>query len=143
MIYEFVTVSDPITFIAENDSIAWIVASLLAEGKEGCTREDGKSINTMTAFAPESKRPEIYMEYIGTENIGEYVKEHKKEIADAFRSFAYGSINERKQYDAAIAAITDPEKLKQFKEQHEDTQRTSMSRWVNYAWSLGEKMKEQ
>jgi hypothetical protein len=31
MIYEFVTVSDPITFIAENDAIAWMVASLLGE----------------------------------------------------------------------------------------------------------------
>jgi hypothetical protein len=141
MIYEFITVSDPITFIAESDAIAWMVASLLGEGTGGCTREDGKDINTMTAFLPESKRHEIYMEYIGTEDIGTYVKEHKKEISDSFLSFAYGSIGQRKQYDAAIAAITDADKLKQFKAQHEDTQCTSMSRWVDYAWSLGEKLK--
>ena len=143
MIYEFVTVSDPITFTAESDSIAWMVASLLGEGKAGCTREDGKSINTMTAFVPENKRPEIYKEYIGTEDISSYVKEHKKEISDSFLSFAYGSVNQRKQYDAAITAITDPDKLEQFKAQHKDTQRTSMSRWVNYAWKLGKKLKEQ
>jgi hypothetical protein len=143
MIYGFITVSDPITFIAESDSIAWMVASLLGEGTAGCSREDGKNLNTVTAFLPESKRPEIYREYIGTEDISGYAKEHKKEIADAFLSFSYGSFNQRKQYDAAIAAITDPDKLKQFKAIHEDTQRTSVSRWVNYAWSLGDKLKEQ
>jgi hypothetical protein len=143
MIYEFITVSDPITFIAESDAVAWTVASLLGEGKAGCDREDGESMNTMTAFVPESKRAEIYMKYIGTEDIGGYVKEHKKEISDAFLSFAYGSIRQRKQYDAAIAAITDTDKLKQFKVQHEDMQRTSMSRWVNYAWFLGEKLNRQ
>jgi hypothetical protein len=93
---------------------------------------------------PELKRimgfPEDYT-LIGTEDIVGYVKEHKKEISDAFLSFAYGGINQRKQYDAAIEAITDPEKLKQFKAQHEDIQRTSMSRWVNYAWNLGNKLK--
>jgi hypothetical protein len=141
MIYEFITTSDPMTFVAESDAIAWMAASLLGEGNAGCQREDGKDINTLTAFAPEDKRTEIYMEYIGTENLSEYVKEHGNEIADAFLSFAYGSINERKQYDAAIAAITDPDKMKQFKAQHEETQRTSMSRWVDYAWKLGEIMK--
>jgi hypothetical protein len=140
MIYEFITISDPITFIAENDSIAWMVASLIGEGMAGCTREDGESLNTMTAFASESELPAIYRKYIRTENIGEYVKEHEKEISDALLSFAYGGIMQRKQYDAAIAAITDPEKLKQFKAQHEDTKRTSVSRWVNYAWSLGERI---
>jgi hypothetical protein len=143
MIYAFITVSDPMTFIAESDAVAWIVASLLGEGKAGCAREDGESLNTMTDFAPENKRPEIYREYIGTEDISIYVNEHKKELSDAFLSFAYGSINQRKQYDDAIAAITEPDKLKQFKAKHEDTQRTSMSRWVDYAWRLGDKLKEQ
>ena len=143
MIYEFVTISDPITFIAESDAIAWMVASLLGGGKAGCIREDGKDINSMTAFAPEEKRVEIYRKYIGTEDIEGYVDEHKREISDALLSFAYGNIYKRKQYDAAIAAITDHDKLKQFKEQHEDTQRTSMNRWVNYAWKLGEKLKEK
>jgi hypothetical protein len=141
MIYEFITPSDPITFIAENDSIAWITAALLAAGKAGCTREDGKSIDTMTAFVPEDRRSEIYIKYIGTEDVGKYTKEHKKEITDALLSFAYGSIGQRKQYDAAIAAITDPEKLKQFKSQHEDAQRTSMNRWVGHAWTLGKRIK--
>jgi hypothetical protein len=141
MIYEFITVSDPITFIAESDAVAWMVATLLGEGKAGCAREDGKSLNTVTAIVPESKRHEIYKEYIGTEDILGYVNEHKKELSEAFLSFSYGSFNQRKMYDAAIAAITDPDKLKQFKAQHEDTQRTSMSRWVSYAWRLGDKLK--
>jgi len=143
MIYKYVTVSDPITLIAENDAIAWITASLLGEGLAGCTREDGVSINSMTAFAPEEKRAEIYKEYIGTEDISGYIKAHNDEIADAFLSFSYGDINSRKQYDMALSCITDPEKLEQFKTQHEDTQRTSMSRRVAYAWEVGEIMKKK
>jgi hypothetical protein len=143
MIYEFITGGDPITFIAESDAVAWVAVSLLAKGKAGCIREDGEGINTMTVFVKVNKLPEIFKEYSGTENIIGYIKEHKKEISDAFLSFSYGSIAQREQYDAAIAAITDPEKLKQFKALHEDTQRTFISRWVNDAWSLGEQLKEQ
>ena len=143
MIYEYVTVSDPITFIAKNDAIAWITASLLGEGLAGCTREDGESINSMTAFAPEDKRAEIYKEYISTDDILGYTKEHNDEIADAFLSFAYGSINSRKQYDMALSCITDKEKLEQFKTHHEDTQRTSMSRHVARAWKIGMIMKKK
>jgi hypothetical protein len=138
MVYEYVTVSDPITFIAENDAIAWITATLLGQGLAGCTREDGKSIDSMTAFAPENKRSEIYKQYIGTDDILGYVKEHGEEIATCLLSFAYGNNTDRKQYDFAISCITDTEKLKQFKEQHEDLQRTSMSRHVASAWKLGE-----
>jgi len=143
MIYEYVTVSDPITFVAKNDEIAWITTSLLGEGLAGCTREDGKSIQTMTAFVHEDARPQIYKEYIGTDDILGYTKEHNDEIAESLLSFAYGSINSRKQYDMAISCITEPEKLEQFKDLHEDTQRTSMSRHVARAWEFGKIMKNK
>jgi hypothetical protein len=142
MIYEFTTPSDPITFVAANDSIAWATAALAGQGFAGCDSEDGRNLCTMTAFAPEDKHAEIYKKYIGTDDVGAYVDEHAEEIADALLSFAYGDINHRKQYDAAIAAITDNKKLKQFKAQHEDIQRTSMSRWVASAWKLGKAIKE-
>lgn len=60
--------------------------------------------------------------------------------AAAIQSFAYGSPQDRKVYDAALAAITEPEKLDEFKKIHEDSMRTSMSRWVAYAWEQGQRL---
>jgi len=140
MIYEFITPSDAITFIADNDKIAFIVCLLIGEGKAGCHREDGESLNTMTAFTPESGRKEIYEQYCGTEDVNACFEENIQEVALSLLSFAYGNINDRKQYDDAILAITDPEKLKKFKEKHEDRQRTSLSRWVKYAWNTGNRL---
>jgi hypothetical protein len=44
-LYEFVTPSDPITFKAENDKIAFCCALILGSGKACCTNVDsGESI---------------------------------------------------------------------------------------------------
>lgn len=86
---------------------------------------------------PDNKRQEVYRNYCG-EDVKEFVIEHAQEIADAYKSFAYGSVSERRTYDAAIAAITDPKKLEEFKTVHEDQNRTSLSRWVDFAWKQGE-----
>ena len=50
MLYEFITISDPITFRASNNSIAFVVATALGQGKAGCeNRDTGESIDSMTA----------------------------------------------------------------------------------------------
>jgi hypothetical protein len=41
--------------------------------------------------------------------------------------------------ELTIEAITDPEKLKEFKDKHEDSNRTSMSSWVKVAWKLADR----
>jgi hypothetical protein len=143
LIYEFITPSDPITFVAENDAIAWMTAALLAEGKAGCTREDGKNLETMTVFIDENKRLDIYRKYLGTDDLDKFLTEHIEEIADAFLSFAYGDVNGRKLYETAIESITDPDKLEQFKRKYENDNRTSLNRWVTYAWTLGKAFKNK
>lgn len=139
MVYELVTPSDPITFLAPDDKIALVCAVLLGNGNAGCTREDGVDVQSMWMFHP-NPMPEI--EKILGEPMGDFIENQRKSIAECFQSFAYGSFSDRKQYDAAISAITDPGKLKQFKETHEDTQRTSMSKWVKAAWEMGENILE-
>lgn len=142
-IYEFVTSSDAITFKAENDMIAFLVCLFLGRGKAGCHREDGENINTMTAFVfSEDARKEIYKEYCGTDDLQSVFDENISKVANAFKSFSYGSISDRKQYDDAIEAITDQEKLKEFKEKHEDRNRTSMNQWVAVAWKYGEQLEK-
>lgn len=61
MLYEFITPSDPITFHAADDGVAFCVATLLGNGKAGCKNCDtGESLSSMTAFMAEEGRKEIY-----------------------------------------------------------------------------------
>lgn len=138
MIYEFITPSDPITFIAHDDKVACLCSVLLADGKAGCNREDGESIPSLYIFDPDPI-PQIE-KYLGS-SIDDFIAHNKESIADCFKSFSYGNFKSRKQYDAAIEAITDPAKLETFKNKHEDNNRTSMSGWVKHAWRMGESLK--
>lgn len=137
MLYELITPSDPITFKAPNDKIAIAVAILLGHGKAGCHNEQGESLPTMYLFHPDPM-PEIEKD-LGAP-FDTFFDAHAKEIAESLLSFAYGNIEDRRQYDDAVEAITDPEKLKAFKAKHEDRNRTSMSQWVKQAWKYGEKL---
>lgn len=143
MLYEFITVSDPITFRASNDSIAFVVATELGQGNAGCMNCDtGEKVKSMTSFMPDNKIQEVIRNYCGNDAKA-FILEHAQEIADAYKSFAYGSVSNRRTYDAAIAAITDPKKLDEFKALHEDQNRTSLSQWVALAWKHGEAIQKK
>lgn len=140
-LYELVTPSDPITFKAIDDKVAFLCAVLLGNGKAGCHRYvDGNEINipSMVQFSPDPQKD--IKDFLGCE-LDEYFDNHKFQIKECFLSFAYGDISDRQNYDDAILAITDPEKLKEFQKRHEDRNRTSMSKWVKFAWDLGNKIK--
>jgi hypothetical protein len=137
-IYEFITPSDTITFKADDDKVAFMCALLLGNGKAGCTNlKTGDSIPTMLMFAQDPEK-EI-QEFIGG-SPKEFLEANKPKMAECFKSFSYGSASDRKTFDDACDAITDPEKLKEFKAKHEDKNRSSMSQWVKAAWERGERM---
>lgn len=143
MIYEFITPSDPITFKAETDAVAYAISVYLGNGKGGCTSEDGRHLDTMLMFADAENIKKSVKDNLGTDTINEFIEQHPNECAAAFESFAYGSIADRKTFDAACEAITDKDKLEKFKNVHEETQRTSMSEWVKYAWKVGRIIREK
>jgi hypothetical protein len=137
-IYEFITPSDPITFKTDDDKIAFLCALLLGNGKAGCTNlTSGEHLPTMLMF---SKDPDKDIaDFIGSD-VPAYIETNRPKIADCFKSFAYGSHADRQTFDDACEAISDPEKLKEFKAKHEDKNRSSMSQWVKGAWKYGEEM---
>lgn len=141
MIYEFITPSDPITFKANSDKIAFFCALMLGQGKAGLKDENG-AIELSPLLFLNLNAFEVACNYLGC-SLSEYGDRHSDEIGDAFLSFSYGSINSRKEYDDAIEAITDPEKLKEFKEKHEDRNRSSLAQWVSQAWQIGEHFKNK
>ena len=134
MLYEFITPSDPVTFAAPDDKVAFVCALLLGNGKAFCTREDGESVASCILFAPPGTLETRCQEILGM-SLDEYLTAHREPLATAFESFAYGDFDSRRQYDAAIKAITEPDKLAEFKAEHEDRKRTSLSKWVKAAWS--------
>lgn len=137
-IYEFITPSDPITFKADDDKIAFTCALLLGNGKAGCeNKTTGESLPTMLMFAKDPDKN--IQDFIGGD-FREFLEANKQKIAECFKSFAYGSISDRQTFDDACDAITDPEKLKEFKSKHEDKNRSSLSQWVKAAWEHGEKI---
>lgn len=140
MIYELVTPSDPITFLAHKDTVATAAAIILGSGKAGCHDEKGNSLNTLYLFHPDPM-PEIEKD-LGMP-LDKFIEQNWYELADCFESFAYGSIEDRKSYDDAIAAITEPQKLQEFKSKHEDRNRSSMSQWVQGAWDYGKALRKK
>lgn len=135
MIYELVTPSDPITFTASCNAVAYAVALYLGSGKAGCTREDGEKLDCLLMFAGEEATKKSILDNLGME-FKDFMESNHDDVVAAFESFAYGSIDDRRQYDDAIAAITDAAKLAEFKAKHEDRKRSSMSRWVKSAWDI-------
>lgn len=134
MTYEFVTPSDPITFTAANNAVAYAVALYLGSGKAGCIREDGESLDCVLMFAGEEATKKSILDNLGME-FKDFMEANHGDLVAAFESFAYGNFADRRQYDDAIAAITDHDKLAEFKAKHEDRERTSISRWVKSALS--------
>jgi len=140
-IYEFITPSDPITFKTDDDKIAFTCSLLLGQGKAACdNKTTGESVPTMLMFSQDPEKD--IQDFIGRD-FKEFIELNKPKIADCFSSFAYGSVSDRQTFDDACDAISDPEKLKAFKEKHEDRNRSSMSQWVKAAWGHGEKMSKQ
>ena len=139
MIYDFITPSDPITFKADSKKVAYFCALILGNGKAGCNSENGESLGTMLMFDPNAKETaEEFLE----ESLDSFPKHYKEDVISCFQSFSYGSTSNRKTYDSAIEAITDPQELKEFKRKHEDENRTSMSQWVKSAWDYADSFKK-
>ena len=136
-IYEFVTPSDPITFKADNDKIAFVCALILGNGKTGCIKvpngnEEEVNLRTILMFDPDPEK--TILDFLGSD-IPTFANRNKPKIKECFNSFCYGSVSDRKIYDSTLEAITDPQKLKDFKDKNEN-ERTSMSDWVKGAWKL-------
>ncbi len=137
-IYKFITPSDPITFRADCDKVAFTCALLLGNAKAGCTNmTTGKSLPTLLLFSAEAEKQ--VSDFIGGSLDG-FIDGNKPRIAECFRSFAYGSVSDRQTFDDACKAITDAERLKEFRAKHEDRSRSSMSQWVKAAWEYSNHM---
>jgi hypothetical protein len=144
--YEFITPSDPITFQAENNQVAFAVAMAVGGGKAFCNLldADGNTVKgagempcTAVMFSPNAGQEAQAV--LGLP-LADFIQANRPAVTAALRSFCYGNWASRTLYDLAVAEITDLEKLREFKKQHDLNLRTSMSQWVNYAWQLADEL---
>lgn len=135
-LYELVNPSDHITYYAKNDQVAYLCAVLLSGGFNA-EPIGGEAIGPFLMFAGKNEKEKAIKDILGGD-IDKFLKENRSHIAEAYRSFAYLNPEERRMYDEALKSITDPDKLAEFKKNHEDRQRTSMSPIVKSAWSYAD-----
>jgi hypothetical protein len=143
--YEFIQASDKITFKAPNNEVAFCCAVMLGEGLCGCheVTESGekiKSLRTSLAFEDPEIETKALMDKGAGGDFNEFCYKNQQAIRDAFATFCYGSVQDRTTFDEACKNIADPEKLNQFKNKHEDENRTSTIKWVRNAWVFSRDM---
>jgi len=152
--YDIVNPSDACTFLAPDAQIAVAVLAFLGEGSYAGTAvaRNGERISETDANSLKVPlflsitRP-TYVEW-WRENgwtecpIAAAMRDRKAEVIAALRSCAYGDLEDRATYDAACAAITDPDKLAEFKRGHEDRRRSSMNAIVKRAWAWADKLEK-
>ncbi|MFZ4807519.1 MAG: hypothetical protein ACOYLQ_09700 [Hyphomicrobiaceae bacterium] len=153
IVYEIINPSDAATFLAPDRTIALAVLALLGEGWYGVTplERDGQRILEEEAkliFVPPFIGKGAYESWWRSagyteEPIEVALKTRAAELVAALRSCSYGDLEDRKTYDSACNAITDPEKLKTFKSEWEDRRRSSMNRIVQRAWAWADRIEER
>lgn len=142
-VYEFVTPSDAVTFLASDDHIACVSAGLVSTSAfVNKFVDEQKAEYTGVSFPFNDNAVEEFEKAAG-QSISDFIESHKEEVALCLSTFAYTWISDRADFDKKVSAIGDPEKLAAFKKKHEDERRTSMSRIVQRAWVLAKGLNER
>lgn len=132
--YELINPSDPYTFMAKNREVAALVVFSLSTAY-GAESEDYKENIPIFLFGGAK---EWYQEEFGR-SPDDGLKAERIPVSEALLSFVYGHFEDRRRYEAALEAITDPDKKKKFIDEWQDGH-TSMNDIGTYAHRLGEKL---
>ena len=134
---ELVNPSDPYTFVAESREVA-VLAVFLLNPAYGATPQSGSDDDKVPTFILGGAE-EWYQEIFGR-TVADGFKALEKDLADALASFMLGGFEDRRRYEAALAAITDPEKRTSFIDEWQDGH-TSLNNIGGRAHELAEQIK--
>lgn len=134
MEYNLANPSDPYTFVADDlETAALVVFSIStlygAEAKEG-----GDTVPVFIFGGSE----EWYKEQFGR-NFADGLKTKRKQVVEALRSMMLGHFDDRRRYEAALAAITESDKREKFIAEWQDGC-SSMNDIGTYCHKLAEKL---
>lgn len=118
-IYNIINPSDPLTLKAESIEVAGVAVALLGQGMYGADGDDG---STPVMFGWDE-----WLEEHGMSDISVWVVDNLNSVALALESVMLGDVDDRTDLDAALEAITDDEKRKEFIEKRNDRRRSSLN----------------
>ncbi len=142
MTYKLINPSDAITFKAESDKVAFFCALILGNGKAGISRQDGKEVEQSPMFLFHHDPMQIIEGYLECA-FQEFGDQNARAVSDCFLSFAYTNFDSRAAFDSDLESFKTDEGRNEYLKNHEDENRSSMSRWVKHAWSYGEGFKKK
>lgn len=137
MEYELKNPSDPYTFLAADFEVATLTVFSISTLYGAEAKEGGESV---PIFLFGGAR-EWYIEQFGrTPDEGKEAK--KEELATALSSMMYGGFEDRRRYEAALTAITDPEKREKFITECQDGH-SSLNDIGTYCHELAKRLRGQ
>ncbi len=137
MEYELKNPSDPYTFLAADFEVATLTVFSISTLYGAEAKEGGESV---PIFLFGGAR-EWYIEQFGrTPDEGKEAK--KEELATALSSMMYGGFEDRRRYEAALTAITDPEKREKFITEWQDGH-SSLNDIGTYCHELAKRLRGQ
>lgn len=134
MEYKLVNPSDPYTFIADDLETAASVV-FLVNTIYGATNKEGKVEVPVFIFGGAE---EWYIEQFGRSSY-DGLKAKKKQVAEALNSVVLGDFEDRRRYETALAAITEPDKREKFIAEWQDG-RSSLNDIGTYCHKLAEQL---
>lgn len=137
MEYELINPSDPYTFIADDFETAALVVFMLSPAY-GAKDKEGKNRVPIFLFG-ESDSEDWYIKQF-ERNSYDGLKAKKKEVSDALKSMMLGHFEDRWRYEAALSAITEPDKREKFIADWQDGC-SSLNDIGSYCHKLAEKLK--
>jgi len=135
--YQFIVPNEAITFQTDNDRIAMASCLIIGQGQAGALRIDEVSgieikIPSLTVFDKDASK--LIDDYLGT-NLGDFLESNELKIAECLESFAYSTLENRKDFDKKKSKFIDMRARNEFLMKHEKKMRQSVAAWVSTAWS--------
>ena len=149
--YDIVNPSDAATLLAPDRTIALAALTFISEGHYA-----GRVVaRDLEPYRDESADVPIFLAGIcepyddwwkrvgyTKEPVAAAMRDRKAAVVAALRSCQYGDLEDRRTYQSAVDAITDPDKLAAFKRAWEDRRRSSMNRIVQRAWAWADHLEK-
>ena len=137
MEYELKNPSDPYTFLAADFEVAALTVFSISTLYGADAKEGGESVPIFIFGGAK----EWYIEQFGR-TPDEGLKAKKEELEAALGSMMYGGFEDRRRYEAALTAITDPEKREKFIAEWQDGH-SSLNDIGTYCHELAKRLKGQ
>ncbi len=134
MEYKLVNPSDPYTFIADDLETAALGVFSISTFYGATNKEGEVEVPVFIIGGAE----EWYIEQFGRSSY-DGLKVKKKQVAEALNSVVLGDFEDRRRYEAALAAITEPDKREKFIAEWQDG-RSSLNDIGTYCHKLAEEL---